>query len=217
MILPQLFLPLFAGAGDIIGLLVFVLLVVIGLVSKLIESMNQGNQQKNRFPQQRPQQGNRDVLQQEIDRFRNERQQQPVQGRGGNVDFSRPVQARHEPLLIEPIAEAEIVHQPIGASVVGEANQFNSQIQQTFDHEVGDLKAGNASSFRSSLSTGMPVGGGVPGEAEAIASALVGSNDRRETQSALASDILNLLRTPQGVRQAVILSEIFQRPEDRWR
>jgi hypothetical protein len=43
-----------------------------------------------------------------------------------------------------------------------------------------------------------------------------GADQQSKTEESMAAEIAQLFRTPQSVRQAIVLNEILQRPEDRW-
>jgi hypothetical protein len=76
----------------------------------------------------------------------------------------------------------------LGQRIVAEDQQFDVQLKAKFDHTVGTL-AGTAVSSAELT----PV--------------------ERETP---ASQIAAMLASPEGVRQAIVLNEILQRPTDRW-
>ena len=78
----------------------------------------------------------------------------------------------------------------LGERVRRADEQFDVQLHQKFDHELGSLAARPA--------TG-------------------GSDQPLTAQRATpAAQIAALLATPDGVRQAIVLNEILRRPEDRW-
>ena len=76
----------------------------------------------------------------------------------------------------------------LGKRVIDEDRQFDVQHKAKFDHTVGTL-------------TGQT---GSPTELEPVAS------------TSPAGQIAAMLASPEGVRQAVVLNEILQRPSDRW-
>jgi hypothetical protein len=75
----------------------------------------------------------------------------------------------------------------LGDRVEAADDDMNAHLQNVFDHEVGMLRAG---------------GEGAP-HSEAL----------RQLSS---SDIANLLREPQSIRRAILVSELLNRPEHRW-
>ena len=118
--------------------------------------------------------------------------------------------------IIEPAAEAEIVEaQPVRERTVGGQHldtgdfaerashmgervgqaddKMEAHLQQVFDHKVGRL----ASSRKSDLQP-QPATTATP------------------TPGTASSDIAAMLRSPQSIRQAIILSEILAPPESRW-
>ncbi len=68
-------------------------------------------------------------------------------------------------------------------------------VQQAFDHQLGSLASSGA---------------------EGSAAANNASTSRDSEQKSTALNIVGLLMTEENLRQAVILREILERPEDRW-
>jgi hypothetical protein len=91
-------------------------------------------------------------------------------------------------------------------------DDFRAHMQRVFQHDVGSLKDNNLSPGSRASVTGASsaTGGMSPNAAAAIAPVARQLNDRK-----LAGDIALLLAGRKGLRDAVILTEIFQRPE-RW-
>jgi hypothetical protein len=75
----------------------------------------------------------------------------------------------------------------LGRRIIAEDQQFDQQLKAKFDHTVGTLAS------------------------EAADVALV-----PVTQDTPAAQIAAMLANPEGVRQAIVLNEIMQRPTDRW-
>ena len=84
----------------------------------------------------------------------------------------------------------------LGERVTGEVGQLQSHLQQTFDHQVGRLKTTTE----------------------------VTAPTQREDSNAVAATvaqatvlgIAHMLQSPQNIRSAIILNEVFNRPVDRW-
>jgi hypothetical protein len=70
---------------------------------------------------------------------------------------------------------------------------LDAHLHQAFDHEIGRLRTSTAGPAAASPSEGTTVGG-----------------------SPAANSILQMFRSPENLRNAIILSEILARPEDRW-
>ena len=133
------------------------------------------------------------------------------------VPPQRLVPARQEVTYVEP-AEAEIVDVEIADRVEGfnrrvaqdlrgaeqiaehtrhlgeEVDQADDKLEarlhQVFDHQIGQLK-------KSTME----------------AAAILSSDPAAE---GTARDMLQMLRSPQSVRDAIVMAEILRRPEDRW-
>jgi hypothetical protein len=84
----------------------------------------------------------------------------------------------------------------LGQGVSGEVGQLQSHLQQTFDHQVGRLKT----------------------------TTNVMDPTQREDSNATAAvvakatvlGIAHMLQSPENIRSAIILNEVFNRPLDRW-
>jgi hypothetical protein len=84
----------------------------------------------------------------------------------------------------------------LGQGVSGEVGQLQSHLQQTFDHQVGRLKTTTA------------------------ATAPTQREDSNATAAVVAKatvlGIAHMLQSPENIRSAIILNEVFNRPLDRW-
>ncbi len=226
--------PLIADIGDIIGVLVF---IVIGLLSVVGQIMNKAkeNRQKAAPPRPRPRPPQPQLRQQqpqprqqqgplvnEIDQFvrqaaqrRGEGGRQPVaQGQGG-----RPQPIQRRPLvqqppveavpveLLEPVADdaasvAEHVRTHVSSRHVGTVGSrtLQSQVDQADEnmeehvHEVFDHKLGRLS--------------GMPGE--------TADQSGTSIPPTAAAGMAAMLADASSIRQAIVLSEILQRPEHNW-
>lgn len=77
----------------------------------------------------------------------------------------------------------------LGADIKQADERFEARMQRNFDHRVGTLAAERAT-------------------AEKLRVEL--------SRTTLADDLMTMLSSPAGVRQALVLSEILNRPVDRW-
>ncbi|HEY4232567.1 MAG TPA: hypothetical protein VGM76_04020 [Lacipirellulaceae bacterium] len=78
----------------------------------------------------------------------------------------------------------------LGERVAAVDRQFDTQLQQKFDHEIGTLGDRYASRVQ----------------------------DQQPAAAAVNPAVLiaNLLGSPDGMRQAIVLNEVLRRPEERW-
>jgi hypothetical protein len=154
---------------------------------------------------------------------RQQRQGQPPQqaGQAAPQGFA-PQQPQIQ--IIEPTVEAEVIEaEPVHESVsqhvtqylasdefgqrtshlgehVGQADdQMKSHLSQVFEHRVGDLGATTSPVQMEAVGT---VGDEAPSVHRSV--------NRR------ADEISAMFRSPRSLRQAIILSEIMNRPVDRW-
>jgi hypothetical protein len=221
------------GADDWIWIVVFILFVVVPAIGKLIGKLVQqqpgggragGQPRPGGAPARQPRGGG---LEDEIGEFlrraaqRGQPQPQPA-ARAQPQPAARPPVPR---AAIEQAIEAEVVGRPAlgegikqhvgehldagefrrrAAGLGGEVAQADEQIEQRlharFDHEVSTLAA-------------------VPGESAHAPRPVEAAEpeDRvAEIPSTAAAGLAAMLANPGGVRQAIVLNEIFTRPEDRW-
>jgi hypothetical protein len=95
--------------------------------------------------------------------------------------------AEHVTSAVRQISE-EAAH--LGDRVAESDRQFNTQLQQKFDHEIGTLGDRHALRVQDQQPAAAPVNPAV--------------------------QIATLLASPDGMRQAMILNEVLRRPEERW-
>ncbi|MGD9720886.1 MAG: hypothetical protein AB7O59_14440 [Pirellulales bacterium] len=125
-----------------------------------------------------------------------------------------PAPLREEPVDVEPVetrdfdAVAASVEQHIGRrdftqrtehladDIVRADQQMEAHLHEAFDHRVGTL----------------PDQASRQGEARATDT---GTEAQRAAPAAAAA-LVEILRTPQGMRQAIVLGEILARPVERW-
>lgn len=92
-------------------------------------------------------------------------------------------------------------------------DEFRSHMQRVFEHDVGRLKDDSAAA----IGTGSPAGSGAAVSAAApAAAASIAPVARQLANRKVPADIALLLANRRGMRDAVILKEILERPEYRW-
>jgi hypothetical protein len=236
-------LPLAAGQGDLLFWAAVILFVIISFVVRMLGKLRDF-QPGQRPPQQRPvpRPGGpppgarpaappaRDPMRAEIEEFLQRAGQRPAPGRPqapGQPGPLRPGVAPPRParparaqepveLELEVMPEEESVPAHVRqhvsarefghlASGVGERlsqvdERVDQRLHEVFDHRVGRLGEVPGESARPAL----------PEEAE--------TPDDRITSlpATAAAGLAAILASPVGLRQAVLLNEIFQRPEHRW-
>lgn len=114
---------------------------------------------------------------------------------------SRPEPARvHQESVAEHVSEhmkqGEFAERAshLGEVVAHSDERLEARLHQKFDHGLGSLSA----------------------RREAREAADLATKSAQASPTALADSLVELLSTPQGVQQAVILSEVLNRPADRW-
>lgn len=96
------------------------------------------------------------------------------------------------------ISTAEIAQRTagLGTEVRQADSKIQTHLQSKFGHRVASLDS----------RAGVAARGGVSAQA----------TDKGARRPATARQLVQMLRNPESVRQAVLLSEILQRPEQRW-
>ena len=209
-----------AGIGDVIGILVFIVIGLLSVAGQIMNKAREGKQNAGPPPGQRPRPQPQPRQQQgpvvnEIDQFarqaaqrRAEGGRRPVAQRQGGWPQPAPRRpAAAQPLveavpveLLEPVAERVRTHVASGnvgalgsrklASEVDQAAEnLEEHVHDVFDHELGQLSRTPDESARKS-------GAAIPPTA--------------------AAGIAAMLTDPASIRQAIVLTEILQRPEHRW-
>ncbi len=237
--------PVAAGIGDFIGILIFVLFIVISVVGQIAAKWRESQEQAQKRQAQRPQPrpaaaqprraggpaprgaarpragAGQDPLKDEIGEFlrraaerRGAAPAQPASGRPGPPPApsrqSRPIQRRPAPPVEEPIdvelveaapaqdrAPAKPAPQPgdtakraleaVGHGIEQADERMIEHLHKVFDHDVGTLQH---------VQPGVQVQSPLP----------------QTTAAGLAA----MVSDPTRLRQAILLNEIFQRPEHRW-
>lgn len=212
----NLLTPLFAIDPNLIKLIVILLIFVVPAIGQLIAKFKQIPPPGARpLP---PREGDIDVAD-EIEEFmRRAAERNANQG-------TRPAVAQQAPPPVAAPVQAEVVlDQPVGGQVtahvtkyldsqdferresqlgqeVAQADeQIDQRLHQVFDHRVSKLES-------------------VPGEAAKPPAAyappdLVGAG--ADIPDSFATGLLELMTSPDSLRQAIILNEILHRPEERW-
>jgi hypothetical protein len=78
----------------------------------------------------------------------------------------------------------------LGAEVDQADDKLQARLHQVFDHDLGRLKKS--------------------------ASATAATPHESLAADVTVSEVLTMLRNPQSIRDAIVLSEVLRRPEDRW-
>jgi hypothetical protein len=218
--------PLLAagGVGVLIGLAVLILTVVIPLIGQFFAKVKSVQQQMN--PQRQPREGG---IQDEIDEFL----RQAAEGRARVGPPSRPARpAASRPPARPPEAPvtAQVLDEndtdavgdevekhvrkyldtgefsrrgkQLGEEVAQADEDFEQKAKQKFGHEVGHLakKRGEAAK--------------PPEPAEAVV--VEDFSGATPVTTAVTSDLTAWFSRPELITQAIMMSEILQRPEDRW-
>jgi len=211
-----------ADGGDVLGIIVVIVFLLISFLSRLPQMLNEKNAQQKkpangRPPLQRPAGG---AAQQP------KAQQAPVQRQAG---LQKPPQRRplgdlaKQPAVaisaaIPAALPAERSVGPSGQGLPSVLDQRLTQhVQAAFDHGVGAM-AENEADHVATLHDHMI--GNLPDQQQVYEAdelrAYAGSADHETADSAIAQELLALLKTRTGVRNAILLGEILRRPEDQW-
>jgi hypothetical protein len=121
----------------------------------------------------------------------------PVTGQRKARPSRQPVSPRRE-TVAEHVAESVAAHtraigeqsSRLGQRIIQEDQQFDAQLKAKFDHSVGTLTGSNIA-------------------AEEVAAMSQGG-------SQVALQLAEMLASPDGMRQAIVLNEILRRPSERW-
>ena len=237
--------PQLLGDVDLIRVIVIIAFVAFWIIGQLIRSAQGGKpaekprQQPRRRPQPQKQPGRaqanvpgggQDALRNEIDSFLQRAAQrrgvQPVQ----EVEILEPeviekaaprrlveaIEAQPPPLksaaddarqVVRPDAVAQHAEQ-LGSKVDLADEKIEGHLHEVFDHKLGSL----ADTSGESPHDAQHIAQGTDSQVwESTAS----KRQRDESSTDLAQDIAAMLRNPSSLKDAIILTEIFRRPEDR--
>ena len=214
--------PLFADIGDVIGLIITLAIIGFSVVSKMLSTANQGKQppqqQRPAAPPQPPKSQRGGGIESEIEEFLRQ-----ARGDGAQPRRPKPPPVAQTVVEAQPVMEAEPivpgqrfgrslsqhVEQHIGQDSIssrdahlGDAveavdERLEQHLEEVFDHEVGHL------AHTEKLDTSIAEGTDDPSWEEAE-----GANEPSSAQR-----IFQMLRSPEGVRDVFIASEILKRPE----
>jgi len=227
--------------GGAIGSLVAVIFIVISVLVQLAAKMREVQQGPVR-PGSPPPQPRRDPLTDEIEKFLKEAQRRrpgpvqpgaarPVPGRPArpqgpyHPQGSSPSQGPATPQgpaaarprdevvqaeVIDTVADHVRTHVPaahfghLGSELGREVKDVDARMEEhlhnVFDHRLGRLAGSEASAVEPSAAAPGPT---TTGPAQAVS-------------QNIAANLVVMLSRPDGVRQAVLVSEILGRPEQRW-
>lgn len=228
-------LPL--AAGDWIGVVVFLVIMIISAISQM--AGNKKEAPRPPAPRPRPQPparpaqaggGQQGPIARELEEFLRRAGGQP-QGRPpqqtrvppqGRPPQQTGVPPQPKPAARPPVARP-VVAQPVEAETIDELEVIES-VADHVGHNVGGLqeKLDRRADQPAGLSNDFnrPVGQLGSDRAAVAAATLVESGPQREFVESLpptaAAGMAAILTTPTSLRQAILLSEIIQRPEHRW-
>ena len=215
-----------AGIGDVIGIVIFILVIVVPAIAQMLNKARQQQQQQQRAGGPRPggaqaggAGGRRGNIEDDIGEFL----RRAAERRGGAAAPQPPPPVRQQPLDVPVLAEVA-EEPPLGGHLrehvgeyldsskfkrraselgdeVAQADQLTKQrLHQKFDHQVGQLS-------------------GKPGES-AAAPRVFGAPEPEDREIELpptaAVGVAAMLRDVDSIRQAIIISEILNRPQQRW-
>lgn len=230
-------LLLLADAGEVVFFLIVILFMIIGGLTQLFKKMQEGQQDPRRpRPGHRPGgprpnvPAGQDPVRSEIERFLREaagrqggaRPQQaqpfgppPARPRPAPVALGRPLAGG--PIVLEAIPEPASVADHVRQQVPGQPfARLDTDVGQRLartDQEMAEHVHGALDHPVSRLE-------GTPGES-AFAPLAEEAETPDDRVSALpptaAAGLAAMLAEPVGLRQAIVLNEILQRPEHRWR
>jgi hypothetical protein len=219
----NLFIPLFADVGDVIRILVILLIFVVPVIGQLIAKIRQIPPPDKRPLPPRPAPAN---MADQIEEFMRRAIQHPPEEQARPAAQASRAEVVMASPAIEPI-RAEAVDQSLGGPMGGQLSDhvktyldeqkferrevdlgkeisqvdqaIGQHLRQVFDHRVSEME---------------PAKG-----AAAVAVAyeppdLVGA--MANIPQTFATGLLDRVVDPDSLREAIILSEILQRPEERW-
>ena len=220
--------PLWAiGADDVIGIVLVILFIVIPTIGKILASLNKPQQPARGVrPAGRPAAGK---IENEIGEFLRRAAGGRAPGAGRPQVRQAIPRPQHPGQVVRPIVvemaderpiEAEIVvggpregvlstidTRPIaqhsanlGSNVSRKGKRVQRHLQDVFEHEVSDL-----AKQPSRLAQGKQTSKAKPRKTRPV-----------EIPSTAAAGFAALLSDAQSIRQAIVLSEIINRPEHRW-
>jgi hypothetical protein len=204
--------------AELIEVILLLLVIVVPGILKMLGTMREQAGKGGQPGMPRPNQPGRPAqkpLEDEIGEFL----RRAAEGR--RKPPAAPPVRRAPPAPVAQPVEAEVVPQALGGDIGQHVRKFldggefgrrstemggrgtpadqarGQRAADVFEHEVGQLS----------------------GPAEAAASSLAGPSvsPSEAVKSPLLGDLIQALSRPESVRQAVVINEILQRPESRWR
>jgi hypothetical protein len=216
---------LFAAPGDIITIITIVIFIGVPLLGHLLSKMKEP-QAPNRpaRPARPPQQS----VQNEIEDFlrrANDKKGTPPANRPRPSQPAPKAKPVEKPPRAQEVVKAEVVRErPVGGGVEKHVKQFmNKEGFERRSKQLGEEVAETdekverhlKSVFDHSLSK-IAATPGVSASAANVKMADTAPELTLATPSVAAGDVAALLGDPLSIRQAIILSEILNRPIDRW-
>jgi len=209
------FAPPLADVGEIIGVVVFILFVLVSVVGQLIAKIQEAQREaarRVRAPQPRVAPARRGTLEDEIGEFLQKTAQRRAPERSSPPPPPPAVPVAEPVLQAEVLAEHDAVADHVRTYLVGgrfdrETTELGSEVtqadekmeehlRQAFEHRLGRL--GTMEGVTASVQ---------PAAAPETASAAA---------AGVAAELAAMLRTPASMRQAVVVSEVLTRPVHRW-
>jgi len=232
--------PLAADAGEVIGLIVFVLFVLVSVIGQLIAKLQEAQREaarRARAGQARAAPARRGTLEDEIGEFLQktaqrrapERTSMPAQPAASTAfrPLGPPLSSAARPAAPPPPPAVPVAEPVLQAEVVADRASVADHVRSylaggRFDRETTDLGSEVAQAdekmeehlrqaFEHRLGRLGTMGG---------VTASVQPAPAPETPSAapagIAAELAAMLRTPASMRQAVVISEVLTRPVHRW-
>lgn len=225
-------IPLIADASDVIGVVVFLVILIISAISQAIGKAKEAQQQQRPRPPVRPAPNPQDPVVRELDEFL----RRAAAGGKAQPKPARPRQqaapVRPQPQAARPVAPRApaapkappvLVAQPVLAQAAEELEEIR------LEPAVTD-RLSQAADQRLSSQKEQSLGAGVAQAQRQMSQKLsedfshkvgrlAGAKQDAATElpATAAAGLAAMLASPVDVRQAILLSEILQRPEHRWR
>lgn len=225
-------IPLIADASDVIGVVVFLVILIISAISQAIGKAKEAQQQQRPRPPVRPAPNPQDPVVRELDEFL----RRAAAGGKAQPKPARPRQqaapVRPQPQAARPVAPRApaapkappvLVAQPVLAQAAEELEEIR------LEPAVAD-RLSQAADQRLSSQKEQSLGAGVAQAQRQMSQKLsedfshkvgrlAGAKQDAATElpATAAAGLAAMLASPVDVRQAILLSEILQRPEHRWR
>jgi len=221
----NLFAPLLAAIdiGDIVRIVVIFLIFVVPVIAQALAKLKQIPPPNQRpIPPRPPMDDMANEIEDFLRRAANQ-QRNPKTPRAARAQQRKiERQAAAEPVQAEVVAEKPVGGQvtehvktfldeekfakrgeELGKGVAQTVNQeIDQHLQQVFSHPVSKLAAVSGEAAA-------PPTAGEPAELAAAAPVV-------ETPNVFADELVAMLTNPDSLRQAILLTEILHRPEERW-